>query len=264
MQDSYPRGGLGYRRSSIHREFELGNVRIISNFKSVPVPCDDCSKSSAQTGHQGDPETNVYCAKCGYKGASMFDQDGNSACESCSMQSLIQASKNDGMCWQCTKTSDSYNPSLVELPLCTFCIVSHDDPRHPKCNATCVRHLLSMLTSAFQHKLRSMTTFPTCVSDLVANYVGSDLFASRFYCMHEMMFLRPKESHCIQHKTIPRRYKASCKRDKPCLWTSSAEKTVYYCENPREIYLAYDIASHTCNSSCAAIVLRAWRACLQN
>lgn len=45
---------------------------------------------------------------------------------------------------------------------------------------------------------------------------------------------------------------------------STSEKTVYYCENPREIYLAYDIASHTCNSSCAAIVLRAWRACLQN
>ena len=260
-------------------ETESENVHIV-NYNSSVAPCGDCysdyhEKYPLCYRNNNDPEITGTCATCGHFEVPVFDQDGNSVCDNCSKRSLIKTWRHDNVCWQCETNPVANQCRLFELQLCELCKKNHTkypgqeftyrpDVAGHTCDNVCVRYFLSRLTSAFQHKLRSMTMLPTCVSDLVANYVGADLFGSRFYWMHEMFFLRPNDAHCVQHNSIPRGYRAPCKLKAPCLFTKSAAKKVYYCENPREIFLAYNTRSHVCDSTCAAIVLRVWQACLRN
>ncbi len=248
--------------NDIFMELDLGGVHIVEHYKSRTGPCSDCV--TKWNSNDFDEHYIGSCTICGSRGACHFDQDGHSACDTCSTRSLIRSRKNDDVCWQCSKKPVRIQSSLTGRPLCTACRQSHcgSNGTYHCCNDICVRYLLSMLTSAFQHKLRSMITLPICVCDLVANYVGADIVSPRFYSMHEMLFLRPKDAHYIQHKSIPRRYTGSCKRKYPCLVTEVLQKTIYTFENPQEKYIAYENEAHVCNSYCAALVLRTWQALL--
>ena len=115
--------------------------------------------------------------------------------------------RNDGICWQCSKKKKpaKIQSSEYGLQLCVACKQNHgaSKDKYHVCNDTCVRYLLSMLTSAFRHRIRSMTVLPSFLSDLIANYVGADIVSLPFYQMHEMLFLRPKDTHCIKQNTGP-------------------------------------------------------------
>ena len=182
-------------------------TRVIPNHNVRQVPCQGCVDgwkqhySSHDWGYQGDPEIYDACHNCTRHGATEFDQTGNLVCLECATRSMIRKGREDNTCWQCEKSrAVCYaRSSLSELVLCEKCqlthfnknLVSRNKTMLHSCTDVCVFFFLSQIAATLEDILQiQLPSFPTCIADVVARYIGADVsFSNKFSVLHEMLFL---------------------------------------------------------------------------